>query len=71
MAAKPPLATHNPAIGVKPINKGSEGFHTWTPKELEQFRAFYPLGTKPRLAMEIMLNVGPPSVGRCQAGPPK
>lgn len=58
MKAKPPLATHNPAIGVKPINTGSEGFHTWTSEELDQFRAFYPLGTKPRLAMEIMINIG-------------
>ena len=52
------LATHNPAVGVRAINVGSEGFHTWTPEELDQFRAFYPLGTKPRLAMEIMINIG-------------
>ncbi|MGO4353883.1 tyrosine recombinase XerC [Rhizobium sp. RAF36] len=52
------LATHNPAVGVAAINVGSEGFHTWTPEELDQFREFYPLGTKPRLAMEIMINIG-------------
>lgn len=58
MQEKPPLATHNPAVGVTPINTGSDGFHTWTSGELDQFRAFYPLGTKPRLAMEIMINIG-------------
>lgn len=57
-AIREKLATQNPAVGVKPINTGSEGFHTWTSGELEQFRAFYPLGTKPRLAMEIMINIG-------------
>lgn len=31
------------------------GFHTWTDAEIEQFRAHWPLGSKPRLALEIML----------------
>lgn len=31
------------------------GFHTWTEAEIAQFRAHWPLGSKPRLALEIML----------------
>lgn len=33
----------------------STGFHTWTEDEIAQFRARHPLGTKPRLALEITL----------------
>lgn len=51
-------ATINPAIGIEKLNKGSEGFHTWTPDEVERFRQVHVIGTKPRLALEIMLNVG-------------
>ncbi|WP_446982349.1 tyrosine-type recombinase/integrase [Rhizobium leguminosarum] len=69
MNQKTPLATHNPAIGVKPINTGSEGFHTWTREEVEQFREFYPLGTMPRLAMEIMLNIGARLSDAAKIGP--
>ncbi|AXV15819.1 integrase [Neorhizobium sp. SOG26] len=51
-------ATINPATGIEKINKGSQGFHTWTAEEVEQYKAFHKIGTKPRLALEIMLNVG-------------
>lgn len=33
----------------------SKGFHTWTEDEIAQYRAHHALGTKPRLAMELML----------------
>jgi integrase len=36
----------------------SKGFHTWTEAEIAQFRAYHKLGTKPRLAMELMLWTG-------------
>lgn len=31
------------------------GFHSWTDEEIAQYRARHPLGTKPRLALEIVL----------------
>ncbi len=34
------------------------GFHTWTEEEIEQYQNRHALGTKPRLAMEIMLWTG-------------
>jgi site-specific recombinase XerD len=51
-------AQQNPAIGVKKINTDSQGWHTWTPKEVDIYRAHHKIGTKARLALELMLNVG-------------
>jgi len=55
---KPPLMTTNPAVGVETINKKKGGFHTWAPAEIDKFRAHWPLGTVPRLALEVMITVG-------------
>jgi integrase len=51
-------AQQNPAIGVKKINTESDGWHTWTPAEVDAYRANHKIGTKARLALELMLNVG-------------
>lgn len=51
-------ATTNPAMDVSYISTGSTGFKTWTIEDVEKYRAHWPLGTKPRLAMEIMLLLG-------------
>lgn len=58
MDQKPPLATFNPAARVSKVNRSTEGFHTWTPEEIDRYRARWPLGTMPRLAMELMINIG-------------
>lgn len=34
------------------------GFHTWTWAEVEAFRAWYPVGTEARCALELMLFTG-------------
>lgn len=52
------LATHNPAVGVTKINTESDGWHTWTPAEVDIYRHRHEIGTKARLALELMLNVG-------------
>lgn len=36
----------------------SKGFHTWTEAEIAQYRAHHALGSKARLAMELMLWTG-------------
>src|SRR3954452_11039977 len=51
-------AQQNPAIGVTKINTESEGWHTWTPAEVDLYRKRHEIGTKPRLALELMMNVG-------------
>jgi len=40
-------------IKLRPI-KG-DGFHTWTDDEIAQFEAHHPIGTKPRLALALLL----------------
>ncbi|NLS02281.1 tyrosine-type recombinase/integrase [Rhizobium sp. P32RR-XVIII] len=56
--ATSPGAEHvlsNPARDVPLFKTGSEGFHTWTEAEVEQFEASHPIGTKGRLALGLML----------------
>lgn len=51
------LAT-NPCDGVKLLKQNSDGFHSWTVDEVEQFREHHPIGTRARLALDIMLFCG-------------
>lgn len=66
---KPPLMTHNPAVGIETINKKKSGFHTWSPAEIDQFRAHWALGTVPRLALEVMITVGARRSDAAKIGP--
>jgi integrase len=61
------LATFNPAIGVAKINE-TTGWHTWTPAEVDQYRNYYKIGTKARLALELMLSVGARISDACRIG---
>jgi integrase len=47
----------NPAIGVEKINE-SNGWHTWTPEEVDTYREHHAIGSKARLALELMINIG-------------
>jgi integrase len=57
-AMKSDLATTNPAEKVEKLGGGSEGWYTWTDQDVETFEAFWEVGSKPRLAMSIMLYLG-------------
>lgn len=46
----------NPFDATKPFRIKSTGYHTWTDEEVRQFEARHPLGTKPRLAMALLLQ---------------
>jgi integrase/recombinase XerD len=46
--------TVNPTIGVKKLKYQSEGHHTWTDEEIQQFYERHPLGTKARLALDLL-----------------
>ena len=52
------LAEHNPALGVRYINTGSEGWHTWTPDEILQYEEHHKVGTKARLALGLVMYTG-------------
>lgn len=51
--------SHNPAAAIgslRPLNR--DGFHTWTIKEVEQFEAKHPIGTKARVVFALLLYTG-------------
>jgi len=45
----------DPTANIKLASVKSDGFHTWTDDEIEQFEAHHPIGTKPRLALALLL----------------
>ena len=44
----------NPTIGVKKLKYATDGHHSWTPEEIEQFKERHPLGTQARLAFDLL-----------------
>ena len=49
----------NPAALVPYLRSNNpDGFHTWTRAEVERFEARWPIGTKPRLALALLLYTG-------------
>ena len=48
----------NPVRDVRRIKFASEGFHTWTLAEVKQFQERHPVGSKARLALELLLLAG-------------
>jgi integrase len=45
----------NPAKTVKPFSVKSSGFHHWSLDEISQYEARHPVGTKARLALDLLL----------------
>jgi integrase len=53
------LRKNDPTRDVKPIPaKSKKGFHSWTDEEIEQFQRRHPIGTRARLAFELLLSTG-------------
>ncbi len=48
----------NPAREVRKVRYATTGFHTWTVEEVKQFEERHPIGTKPRLALALLLYLG-------------
>jgi len=48
----------NPARDVRRVRYASDGFHTWTVPEVCQFAQHHPIGTKPYLALCLLLFTG-------------
>jgi integrase len=77
LAKKLEWRTDNPAELSEPIRHKGKGFYTWTETDIATYRKRWPLGTKARLAMELMLWTGarrgnahamkPPEDGRIRA----
>ncbi len=49
------LIKADPTIGVRKVRHQSEGFRAWTEEDITQFEAAYPIGTRERLALGILL----------------
>ena len=47
--------TSDPTAGIKLPAAKSKGFHSWTDAEIAQFEKRWPVGTKPRLALGLLL----------------
>lgn len=53
------LITHDPTRGVKPVRvKDTGGFQTWTHDQIASYRARHALGTRARLAFELLICTG-------------
>lgn len=63
LAIKLELRPDNPATETDAYSAG-KGWHTWTEEEIDQYRARHPIGTKARLALELLLNT---AARRCNA----
>lgn len=63
LAVKLELRADNPAVETDGYKPG-KGWHTWTEEEIAQYRGRHALGTKARLALELLLNT---AARRCNA----
>lgn len=52
------LRDDDPTLYVKPIKYKTTGYPTWEEDDIEKFKAAHPLGTRPRLALELLLCTG-------------
>jgi len=54
------LMATNPTIGVKMLVGANDanGFHTWTQEEIERFETYWRIGTRERLAFDLLLYTG-------------
>ena len=55
---KPDLVSQNPTWGVRKIRYATGGHHSWTPEEVAQYRHRHSIGTKARLALDLLLYTG-------------
>ena len=57
-AVKQEMVERNPVDLSEDVAHKVRGFYAWTEEDIAQFRKHWPLGTKARLAMELMLWTG-------------
>lgn len=57
-AAESGLIDDDPTLGVKSIPVKTEGFHEWSEDEVAAFEQRWPIGTRERLALAILLYAG-------------
>jgi len=60
----------NPARGIKLNPIKTSGYHSWTEAELRQYEARHPVGTKARLALDLLLYTAERRTDVVAFGPP-
>jgi integrase len=69
-AVKAQLLASDPTAGVvRDKAERSDGHTAWTEEDVEKYRKVHPLGTRQRLAMELMLNLAVRRSDACRIGP--
>lgn len=58
----------NPTHAIKRPSEGKEGYKTWSEDEVDAFRRRHPVGSKARLALELLINTGTARVDVVQLG---
>jgi integrase len=51
------MIKHNPVAGTERLRTKGDGHHTWSDAEIAQYRAYWPLGSVPRLVFELALEL--------------
>lgn len=64
------MRSGNPALGIRLKARPTGGFHSWTEDELRQYEARHPIGTKARLALELLLYTAQRRSDVVRLGPP-
>lgn len=64
------MATTNPVVATKPYKVETEGFHTWSEDEIAAYEAQHAIGSKARLALDLMLWTGQRGGDARVMGPP-
>lgn len=52
------MIDENPTLGVGGLKAKTEGHRTWSTEDVDRFRSRWPLGTRERVAFEVLLNTG-------------
>jgi integrase len=55
VAVKAKMRRDNPSLGIVLERLETTGYHSWTEEELRQYETCYPIGTKGRLALDLLL----------------
>src|SRR5262249_18757633 len=53
----PGMVSNNPVSGVERLKTEGDGHHTWIAGEVAQYRSPWPIGTVPRLVMELAIEL--------------
>ena len=58
-AAEAELVKHNPTLGIKDARRPkTDGFPVWTEADVEQYCSTWPIGTKERVWLDVLLYTG-------------